>query len=421
MGRVKPFSRAAVAVLAVCAATPAAADVDGFAILKASDLTRRDTPLNPDDVFNLPPGAGELGILVEGTVKTIRFRLRAEARGSLAGERIGGDWPRPPRAHVQELYVPVVRNNFLTVSLGKQVRSWDQGLSYLPLGFFRSTPDVTDPTDVEGRVSGLPMLVLTHVGAKLSVEVIVSDPIEGGNIASRLNQRQLAARFSGHILPAVEAALIVRARDRAQPGVGGSLSWARGSVELHGDLYFGQPEARLRRAPLFTAPAAFYPADPLALDNRRGFVANSVVGLTYSATRTLTLRGEWAHHGAGLDGRAWANYRANIAFHDTGRQAGDPRSTPSLGFDLAEFGSGGLRRDYAFVGATLDHNDLSASLFSLVGLTDASTTTTLAVTYKLDKSFDVAVQATAFTGPRTSEFGLSPYKQIVSLRAIRRF
>lgn len=410
------------AMLLAVAAMPARADdFDGFVLGKVNLFGRSDTPLNPDNRFELPDASLETSVLVEGRLKSVRFRVRGEVRGTIASDRADSDWPRPARFRLQQLYVPLVSNNAVTVQLGKQSRSWDQGLSYTPLGFFRSNPDIRDPVDVEGRVEGLPMLVISHVGSRLAFEAIASDRLGGGDVAARRNGRQVALRVSGQPMRGLDAAFVARVRDGAPPGMGASLSYATGRLELHLDAYYGRPEAAYGRPALFAAPPALRTADPVTLVDGGPYRLSTVLGGSFSLGDSITLRGEWAHRGGGYDTRQWRSYLANVGLHRSALAIGDGRALPSLAFDLSALGQSGSRRDYAFVGASYTGAVLSLSLFSLVGLADASTTSTVSLSWKVTSRIDLALQATLLAGSKTSEFGLSPFSKIVSIRLIRRF
>lgn len=396
-------------------------DIDGFMLGKANLFARNNTPLNPGNRFRLPDDSVETALLLEGTVRKLRFRFRAEARGAIATARDDDEWPQDARLRVQQLYLPVLTTKAVVVQAGKQVRSWDQGLSYTPLGFFRSNPDIRDPVDVEGRVEGLPMLVVSHVGDRLAVEVVGSDRLGTGDAAQRDNGRQLAVRFSGQLVAGLDTALVVRQRAHAAPGIGASFAYAKDRIEIHADLYAGQPEAAYRRRALFDAPPQYRTTDPLVFDAPRGFMVNSIVGGSFSASDRLTFRGEWAHHGDGVTKAEWRTYLRNITLHRDGLATGDPRAVPSLAYDLSAMGQGGIRRDYLFVGASYDGTVISPSIYCLAGLADGSTTTTASATWKATPQLDLAVQATILAGSKTSEFGLSPFRAIISLRLLRRF
>lgn len=407
---------------ALAAAGPAYADdPGGFVMSKLSYLDTARTPVNPDNLFDLPAGQLETTAVIEGKAYHLRYRFRISDTGSIGADQGGTNWPTNPAFKVQQLYIPLVSNDAITVQGGKQIRTWDQGLSYTPLGFFRSDPDVHDPLDVEGRIEGLPMLMASHVGGRLAVEAIVSDRLGAGTVAQQRNGRQIALRLSGQALGDLQAAAVVRLRDHAAPGLGGSLSYAAGRIEAHADAYWGSSEAAMRRDALFSAPAMLRTSDPLALVDGGARRVNTVVGASYSVTKLLTLGLEWAHHGDGYDGAGWRHYLANVDLARAAQADGDPRGLASLSYDLKALQQSGVRRDYAFMSAMYDGPVISLSAFALFGLADGSGTLTGSFGWKAARHLDVALQATTMIGGARSEFGMSPYKAIVSLRVIRRF
>ncbi|HWA22036.1 MAG TPA: hypothetical protein VG735_06540, partial [Caulobacterales bacterium] len=232
--------------------------------------------------------SGEAAVLADGDAKGLRYRIRGEAFAYSGRET---EWA----VKIKELAYGRRLDETWSVSIGKQVRSWDSGLAYQPLGFFRKGLDLADPFDSEGRVEGLPMLIVTRLGARVNLEGVVSAPLSGSS-ATSANERQWAVRLSGDITPSINAAWIVRQREHAPPGVGASANWARDRLQLHADAFYGPPQVRLTARSVRETPR-LYTERPTLLQDQRQAVLDAVAGLTWTATDYLEINAEWIHRG----------------------------------------------------------------------------------------------------------------------------
>lgn len=397
--------------------------VGGFAFLEATHREAKATPVNPDDLFNLSSDAFEAAALVEGDAAGFAWRVRAESFGT------GDRWPDRTRLRLQELSYQRRIGERLSVSVGKQERSWDSGLAFRPLGFFRTNPDLRDITDSEGRQEGLPLISVTYVGDQFVAEAVVSDDLFG-DIDNAIEARQWAARLSGQ-LGKLDASLVVRAAAGQRPGVGGSATYAEGAVEVHVDAYVGPSRRRRTHRGLIGTggqdvadrlPAEPGASDPFVLDpGGRGSVLNGVVGVTWAPSSDLSLSAEYIHQDSGFSGRRWSAYLDLVASH---RAALD---TPAGGLAIANLAydlgvlSGSVRRDYLFVLGRGSWKGIGMSASAFAGLADGSASLTASMSGKLSEHASAALTVTRLVGDRGSEFGLVPFGTIVSLSLRRSF
>lgn len=391
----------------------------GFVFAEATHREARDTPVNPGDLFDLSSDLFEAAVLVEGEAAGFTWRARADAIGT------GDDWPERTRVRLQELSYQRRIGERWSVSIGKQERSWDTGLAFRPLGFFRSRPDLRDILDREGRQEGLPLVSATYVDDRFIVEAVASDDVFG-DVDDGIEARQWAARLSGQ-LGKLDASLVVRQAAGQRPGIGGSASYAAGAVELHFDAY-GGPRARRRvhRGALESSgngvAAELYASDPFMLvRGGHGTVLSSVIGATWAPSGKLSLGAEYIHQGSGFSTRQWSNYLDLVADH---RAALD---TPSRGLAIANLAydldvlRGAVRRDYLFLRGATSWKDFSISVSAFTGLADASALLNGTVTRKLGRKAEAVLTVSGFVGRDNAEFGLVPFGTIVSLSLRRSF
>lgn len=397
------------------------AGVHGYALAGLTQTSARATAANPDNLFDTGSGAGELALGLEGAVGGVRWR----ARLTLDGERNDG-WPAGRNLRLQELHYGWRWGERWHFSAGQQLLSWDSGLSFQPLGFFKSSQtDLRDVFDTEGRSQGLPMLVATRLGDTVTTDLVASTANPGNDRVERSNARQLAVRWSAELTPGLNAALMLRKRDGARVGAGVSSSYGVDEVTLRADAYYGPAEARRFPAGLLDGPARLY-LPPLAFSDDPGhaYRLRSVIGATWTPRRALALYGEWVHHGDGLSGGQWKLYQQQLALH--GAALNGPyhgAAVGNLGTDLSLLGSApaGVRRDYVYLRAELGQGDATWYLSTFAGVADGSAVTTLSKSWQLRDHLTLKADLSAFTGSAGSEFGLTPYRYQAHLVLLQTF
>lgn len=399
----------------------AAADlpVSGFLFVEATHRDARATPLNPDNLFRLSSDQLETAILVEGDKVGFSWRVRSEATGQL------DEWPERKRIRIQELAYQRKAGERWAFSIGKQERSWDSGLAFRPLGFFRTRPDIRDPTDREGRQQGLPLVSATYIGDDFTAELVASEDVFG-DVDDEIEARQWAARLSGQV-GKLDASLVVRQAAGQRPGAGASLTYAAGAIELHGDAYVGPRPRRLRHAGLLgredeEVPFGLYASDPFFIDRGgRGTILNSVAGITWTPSAKIGVTAEYIHQGSGLAGRRWSTYLDLIASH---RAALDTSlrglAISNLAYDLGVLRSP-VRRDYLFVRATGSWHGFSTTGSAFTGLADGSAAVSFTLSHALARKVEAQLAISAFVGNSRSEFGLVPFGSVARLSLRRPF
>jgi hypothetical protein len=373
-------------------------NIGGLALLKATGTEAASSLLSLPGA-DYSTRSGEAAILADGDAKGVRYRIRGEAFAYSGRET---EWA----VKIKELAYGRRLNEAWSVSIGKQVRSWDSGLAYQPLGFFRKGLDLADPFDSEGRVEGLPMLVVTRLGSRANLEGVVSAPLSGSS-ATSANERQWAVRLSGDITPSINAAWIVRQRDHAAPGVGASANWARDRLQLHADVFYGPPPVRLTSRSLHETPR-LYTERPTLLQDQRKAVLDAVAGLTWTATDYFEIDAEWIHRGEGAAKTEWLSFLDQVDYHRgalSGAQA--PLALANLAWDLSSIPA---RRDHLFVMMRLPIGRATYSLSSFFTVADASSIINARASWLLTHHTSVNLGVTAYTGANRSEFGLLPLR-----------
>ena len=410
------------AALALPASAVAAdAGVHGYALAGLTQTQARSTAANPDNLFDSGGGAGELALGLEGTQSGVRWR----ARLTLDGER-GDGWPSEHSVKLQELHYGWRWGERWHFSAGQQLLSWDNGLAFQPLGFFKSSQtDLRDVFDTEGRSQGLPMLVATHLGDTVTTDIVASTANPGNDRVEQSNARQLAVRWSAEPVPGLNTALMLRKRDGARVGAGVSSSYGVGEVTLRADAYYGPAEARRFPLGLLSGPAQLY-LPPLAFsyDPGHAYRLRSAIGATWTPQRGLALYGEWLHHGEGLSGGQWDLYQQQLTLHRAALDGPHHGSAVgNLGTDLSLLGSApaGVRRDYLYLRAELGQDDATWYLSTFAGLADGSALTTLSKSWQLREHLTLKADVSAFTGSSRSEFGLTPYRYQAHLVLLQTF
>lgn len=395
----------------------------GFVFLEATRLNARSTDVNPGNLFGLSANTFEAAVVVEGTTSGFTWRARGESIGS------GDRFPKRTRVRLKELSYQRRIGQRWSISVGKQERSWDAGVAFRPLGFFRTQPNLSDPFDSEGRQEGLPLISVIYVGDAFIAEAVVSDDVFG-DIDDDIEARQWAARVSRQF-GKIDASLVVRQAAGQSPGVGGSVSYSAGAVELHADAYVG-PHGRQRAHRALSGSDRVVPngeisddlftSDPFILDRGgRGTVVNGVVGVTWAPSSDLSLRAEYVHRGGGLSGRKWSSYLDLVAGHraslDTSSRS---LAITNLSYDIGVL-RGSVRKDYLYVQGSVTLGKLSLSASTIAGLADGSATLIASATHRFGQRAAAVFSAVGFIGSRMSEYGLLPFGTIVSLSLRRSF
>jgi hypothetical protein len=404
-------------------------NVHGYALAGVTQTPARATAANPGNLFDTGSGAGELALGLEGRLGGVRWRARLTLDGerrSGSGSGSGSGWSAGRHLTLQELHYGWRWGERWHFSAGQQLLSWDSGLSFQPLGFFKSSQtDLRDVFDTEGRSQGLPMLVATRLGDTVTTDFVASTGNPGNDRVERSNARQLAVRWSAELTPGLNTALMLRKCDGARAGAGVSASYGVDEVTLRADAYYGPAEARwFPRGLLDGAPRLYLPPLAFSYDPGHDYRLRSVIGATWTPRRALALYGEWVHHGDGLSGADWRRYKDQLALHNAALDG--PRrgaAIGNLGTDLSLLGSApaGVRRDYVYLRAELGQGDATWYLSTFAGAADGGTVTTLSKSWQLRDRLTLKADLSAFTGARGSEFGLTPYRYQAHLVLLHTF
>lgn len=396
------------------------ASVHGVALIGLTQTQARSTVANPNNLFDTGDGAGELALGLESDVRGLHWRARLTRDG-----KFDSGWPKH-NDKLQELYYGWRWAEHWHFSVGQQLLTWDNGLSYQPLGFFKSSQtDLRDVFDTEDRSQGLPMLVATYLGDSVTTDFVASTENPGNNRAEKSNARQLAVRWSGELSPALNTALMLRKRVGAQAGAGISASYGVDEVTLRADVYYGPPEAREFPVGLLSGPAQLYlPPLTFSYDSGHAYRLRSVIGTTWTPRRGLALYGEWVHHSEGLSATEWRRYRDQLALHTAALNGPyHHAAVGNLGTDLSLLDSApaGVRRDYIYLRAELGQGNSSWYVSTFLGLADGSAMTTLSKTWQLRKHLTLKTDLSVFSGKYSSEFGLTPYRYQTNLVLLQTF
>ncbi len=409
------------AALAVPAASSAAdGAVHGYTLAGLTQTQGRSTDANPNDLFDVSGGRSELALGLEGALHGWRWRARLTLEGGYGSD------PSQRGGRLQQLQYDWRWRERWHFSAGQQLLAWDNGLSFQPLGFFKSSrTNLSDVFDTEGRSQGLPMLVGTRLGDSITTDIVASVANPGSDAVERRNARQVAVRWSGEPVPGLNMAFILRQRAGARIGAGVSSSYGVGEATLRADAYFGPAEARLFPVALVDGPAQLYtPPLTSSVDPGGAYRIRSALGATWTPQRGLGLYGEWLHHGDGLSSRQWDVYRNQLELHANALN-GPQRAAAigNLGTDLGVLSStaAGVRRDYLYLRAELGQGDAAWYLSTLAGLADGSTLTTLSKSWQIRRHTTLRTNLSAFTGHEGSEFGLIPIRFQGSLLLLHTF
>lgn len=401
------------AVALLSASPAAAADIGALVGGKAYLPQGRDSLLALPGV-DFGQETAEAFAVVDGAASGFRVRVRAEAIGAAAS-----GWPGRASVRLKELSWSRPIGETWSLSAGKQLRSWDSGLAGQPLGFFHSGPDLLDPMDAEGRIPGLPMVVVTHLGERINAEALVSAPVGRASVLERLNRRQIALRVSGEPISGLNTALILRQREGTAPGAGFSISYGFGEVELHADGYYGAPEAAYVYAGLFDPAPVLHTASPFSLRAKGPASLRTVAGLTWSLTDRVSLSAEWSHDPSRASQAEWSRYLAGVDFHRaalTGPQAG--LAFGNLAWDL---GGRPGRPDQIYAGVKVGGDNLGYGISVLLVPADGSGVVNASLSWPIVRRTTLNVGLSALFGGTRSNFGVLPQKGSAQVSLTRAF
>ena len=400
----RPLGLVLAASLLAAPAAASAADVGGFVLVKAGATQGRDdAPLSLPGV-DFDSRSLETAAVVDGHIRGLRFRLRAEAFGDPQS-----GWPDRSDIRLKELSYGWRLDEAWSLSIGKQQRAWGSALSAQPLGFFRSDTDLTDTLDSEGRIEGLPMVVATRLGEKVNFEAIISDPLSDSDPLKTLNNRQIAVRLSGDPAPRLNASLILRQRSGAPLGVGGSATYAAGAIELHADAFYGPPQARYVYAGFSDPTPVLHTGNPFILEKHGPASLRTVIGVTWTPTQELGFQAEWSLRGDGVTGDDWNRYLAGLDLHRAALAT--PRfgqGFQNLAWDLSAARAG--RTDHLLAMASLTRQTSSYRILTSVSLADGSAFTSLSAGWTLPYRINLSLGLSAFSGGARTELGVIPIK-----------
>ena len=405
------------ALFAVCGllagGSASAADFGGLVFVQGVDRVGRLTEATPPGV-DASSRSVEAALLLEGEFGGLDFRLRGEAFADTETGEIDAAAVR-----LKELSYGRRLSDRWAVSIGLQQRTWGAGTSYQPLGFFRSRVDLADPFDSAGRIEGLPMAVLTRIGERISFEAIVSEPFAAQDEAQRLNGRQAAVKISGDVLSGLNLALIARKRAGADPGVGLSATYVTGNVEVHGDAYFGAPDAEYGFVG-FSEPAALRRSPPFALRAGAPARLRTVIGATWTPTPNWTLSLDWVHRSDAPSPRAWSAFVDGVKLHRaalSGPEGG--LAFQNLIWDLAAVAA--PRRDDLFFMGQRQFGRIGVNASVLLALDDGGVLANAGAIAPLPRRVTLGLAASVFRGPAESRFGLVPIDSAVRISLSRSF
>ena len=393
-------------------ASQAAAQTGGFVLVREAVSDGNDAASTGNGVIDTSDAASEAAILLEGREGGLEWRVRGQVTGSTS------DFPEDAKIRLTALSYGQNLTERVYASIGKQQQLWGAGLSYQPLGFFRTQTNLRDPTDAEGRAEGLPMIYLSRLGDPLTLEAIYADELRGRVDGQKT--RQWAVRTSGQA-GRLDASAIMRQRFGNKVGFGGSGTFAVTVFNIYGDFYYGPPERRRRVDDRIVQPIADF-SDALPLQNGMSRRASYVVGVTYTPTSRLAFTSELVRRGEGLNSRQWNAFVAGLedsASSLDGRDA--PAAFAFLGNGLQLLSDGPARRDYFFQRASWTGRTTTAGLNATFGLDDGGVALTGSFGWSISPRFGLTASVTGFFGSNQSEYGLSPVKTVASLSLRRSF
>ena len=395
------------AALAFSCSAPATAQIGGFVLARGGMTEGSKAASTGYGAIDTSGTSSEFALFVEGKLEGFEWRVRAQVAGRTE------DFPGKPGVRINSLSYRHKLTDRLQVSVGKQQRVWGSGLSYQPIGFFRTETDLRDPTDSEGRAEGLPLVEATWLGDLLTTEVVYSDDL--ASVGDR-RLRQWAVR-TGAQIGKIDASVLARGRRGAPAGLGASANWASNAWVAYGDAFYGPLERGRLDAdrPLSIVAGVEHPSGTLPKEERARRV-NAVVGLTFTPSAPWALSAEWQHRGNGLTAHRWRG------LVDTVTAAAERLRTSDAGaayrdilLYLPLLSGGAARRDYVFGRVAFSKSLFSAALNGTVGVADGSAIITATSSYALSPLLTVSLAATRFMGNDREEFGLSPVSQIVSV------
>lgn len=379
--------------------------IGGFVFVKEVSARAHASALNPGGMFASNYVGEDFVGMLSGSWHKIAFRFRGEMVANYPGHS--------NKASIQELYYPFPISDRWTVTVGKQVRSWDTGLSYQPLGFFRTQLEITDPFDEESRISGLPLVAVTYLGDTWNLEAVASGRT-GSTRLARAVGLQWAVRLSRDFANGLNTAAVLRQHEGAPPGVGFSLSYGVGALELHADTYFRSP-ANLNDTALSDPNPQFFVDNPVSVRLGGPYRISSAIGFTWTPEVAISVYGEWDHKGEGLSAQQWHRYQSLIAFHTAGFGK-SPLAFVNFAEDALILGTNGSRRDYSFLMISYTSGLDTTSLSTYVDMADGSAISTLSVEVPVYQNWQIVARLTAVSGSKASDFGAIPYREFGSLR-----
>ncbi len=395
---------------------PVLTEVTSYLRFDSTSYRQEPFPTTVENGFS--SRADTFGVVARGEIAKITWRASIRAQVKQDSSKTSSDF------RLNELNRVFTLGEYCSSSVGKRVLFWDVGYLRQPVGFFQTLPVLNDLNDIEGRVEGVPLLLLScDAGQNWSVSAVVSgaqDSQRNSPQATRV-PRQAALRISGQHDNLAFAA-ILRHADGQRSGLGATMTSTLGErVGWYASAYVQRGSARSVHAGL-SEPYMFWRTDPYLRRNDNSIYPQWLLGATWNITDWLELRTEWAHDRNGLSDEEWRRWLALTRFHQRGAEFGVPAAAiaGNLLWDLQTLTSG-ARRNYALLSMSAKQGDWSGSVNAVINADDRSHLTLMNVDYRLSKTARLSIGASFFAGRQDSEYRLSPQRSAWSFIAYANF
>lgn len=372
--------------------------------------------LNPGNVARRPHRIAELA-----TRLGVEFEDgEVIARLSVRRKNIDGQVSTESDNRLLRIYKQFQLSDSLGLTIGKKNLHLDSGYAFRPFDFFEDLTIAADFDDWRGREEGFPLVALSYAGQEVTLRALYADDsqLAGTEFNRGFKQGMLAldmARDNWNTTLLIQKYNV----GSAGLGIGGSFTPSAG-LALHGALFIRQGSIRpLHRGVLSDLPAVETPLnDPVGrwrIDSSK-WRGRLLLGGQYTSDAQVNFLAEYFYDGNGLNDGEWNNFLRQVALHLS------LPSSPLRSFNLAS-DSRSLatrRQHYLFLRLSFGNFLLHPEFSVLVGK-DRSARWGVKMHHQLMEGLSAWLNATANTGSSSSEFGLLPVRNSLSLGLRWRF
>jgi hypothetical protein len=377
-----------------------------YGLYKTSYIDYRNTLFNPNNL-----AVNEIGLVNRDLyfsqyanlqTKLLSADWRIDLLGTSSYEK---EWDGNLR--IKQFYVQKDLFQNLGAMVGRILLNWGTGYAFNPANVVAPQKELSDPDNVERRLSGNDLAKLEYFGESYSLALVYLSNLKLDKKVSTTDHK-LAFRFYKNFW-GLDLSLISLFNQAEKSIIGSNFAYVIGErLEIHGE-FAAQKGSYQPYHQAITNADTFYFENPLQLlkRNEDRFFNQYLIGINYTLPKNISWILEYYHRDQGYSKGEWKRVIDHVKF------VSDYFETPfgeltkgNLLWSLNVFSSSGAMQDYlmSYINIPVAQN-LELKSTTLINLIDRSFVSIPEIDITIKNRFTFYGRSFIFEGTKNSEYG----------------